>query len=133
MLTSLLYVFLSLSYLSPPPLLSRTKSTTNEEEITVPIELSRSISVDPSFLSDPIDYAMTQLRNKVNSLKALEKRVETTGVRDPCPVKGGQILDFEAYMTWSSYPHLYEPEEQEEENTSTVQCVGHVQDVGGVY
>ena len=101
--------------LASTPLLSRAKSTTNEEEITVPIELSKSISVDPSFLSDPIEYAMTQLRNQVNSLKALEKRVETTGVRDPCPVKGGQILDFEAYMTWLSYPHLYEPEELEEE------------------
>lgn len=82
--------------------------------------MSRSISIHHSFLSDPIEYAMTQLRNQVNALKALEKRVETTGVRDPCPVKGGQILDFEAYMTWQSYPHLYEPEEQEEEEEEYV-------------
>lgn len=79
-----------------------------------PPQLTRSTSVYPSFLSNPIEYAMAQLSKQVNSVIELEKRVKETGVREPCPVKGGKILDFEAYLTWYSHPDLYEPEEEEE-------------------
>lgn len=79
----------------------------------------------------PITFAMGKLTGQVNKLKALERQVETTGVRAPCPTQDGNIIDFDAYMMSLSHPQLFyseaeaaaaeeKPEAEEGEETPLV-------------
>lgn len=62
----------------------------------------------------PITFAMDKLTGQVNKLRALERQVETTGVRAPCPTQDGNIIDFDAYMMSLSHPQLFYSEAEAE-------------------
>ena len=77
--------------------------------------LRSSIGFERSSLHDtfsPVEFAMNKLTEQATKLKALERQVETTGIRAPCPTQDGNIIDFDAYMMSLSHPQLFEEEKK---------------------